>query len=75
MGEISKKVHESRLKWYEHVLRRVCKQEREGDGGGREKKERKTKAEVVELITPRRTCRGDNCQGRKRKAELNGGVS
>ena len=51
VGEISKKVQVSRLKWYPwHVLRRVrrmCRQESDGDGGAGEKKERKTKAEVV----------------------------
>ena len=49
VGEISKKVQESRLKWYGHVLRREdeCRQESDGDGGAEEKKERKTKAEVV----------------------------
>ena len=44
VGAISKKVQESRLTWYGHVLRR---EESDGDGGAREKKERKTKAEVV----------------------------
>ena len=46
VGEILKKVQESRLKWYGHVLRR----EDEYVGKivmAREKKERKTKAEVV----------------------------
>ena len=49
VGEISKKVQESRLKWYGHVLRREDEyaKESDGDGGVREKKERKTKAEVV----------------------------
>ena len=51
VGEISKKVHESRLKWYGHVSRRerrIRRQEIDGDGGAGEKKERKkTKAEVV----------------------------
>ena len=48
MGEISKKVQESRLKWYGNVLRRqICRQESDGDGGAGEKKESKTKAEVV----------------------------
>ena len=48
VGEISKKVQESRLKWYGHVLRRrIRRQESDGDGGAGEKKERKTKAEVV----------------------------
>ena len=45
MGETSKKVQESRLKWYGHALRR----EEKYVGSG-EKKERKTKAEVVGLL-------------------------
>ena len=49
MGEISKKVQESRLKWYGHVLRRedeyVGKRVMGMEVSG-EKKERKTKAEV-----------------------------
>ena len=45
VGEISKKVQESR---YGHALRiRIRWQESDGDGGAGEKKERKTKAEVV----------------------------
>ena len=48
VGEISKKVQESRLKWYGHVLRRqIRRQDSDGDGGAGEKKERKTEAEVV----------------------------
>ena len=48
VGEISKKVQESRLKWYGHVLRRqIRRQESGGDGGAGEKKERNTKADVV----------------------------
>ena len=51
VGEMSKKVQESRLKWYGHVLRNKnmwhCGQESDGDGGAGKKKERKTKAEVV----------------------------
>ena len=50
VGEISKKVQESRLKWYGHVLRRedeyVGKRVM-GIGVAGEKQERKTKAEVV----------------------------
>ena len=53
VGEISKKVQESRL--YTVVVvwaciekrRRICRQESDGDGGAGEKKERKTEAEVV----------------------------
>ena len=45
MGEISKKMQESRLKY---VLRRsICGKESDGDGYAREKKGRKTEAEVV----------------------------
>ena len=51
VGEISKKVQEIRLKWYGHTCiqerRRICGQESDGAGGAREKKARKTKAEVV----------------------------
>ena len=52
VGEISKKVQESRLKWYGHVSRREDEYVGKrvmgiGDGGAGEKKERKTKAEVV----------------------------
>ena len=52
VGEISKKVQESRLEWYGHVLRREEEyygQEIYGDvdEGAGEKKERKTEAEVV----------------------------
>ena len=49
MGDISKKVQESRLKWYGHVLRREDEYvgKSDWDGGAGEKKERKTKAEVV----------------------------
>ena len=50
MGEISTKVQESRLKRYGHALRREdeCVGKRvNGNGGAGEKKERKTKAEVV----------------------------
>ena len=49
VGEISKKVQESRLKWYGHGIekrRRIRRQESDGDGGAGEKKERKTKAGV-----------------------------
>ena len=46
VGEISKKMQESRLKWYGHVLR-IRRQESDDDGGVGEKKERKAKAEVV----------------------------
>ena len=47
--KISKKVQESWLKWYRHVLRREEEYvgKSDGDGGAGEKKERKTDAEVV----------------------------
>ena len=49
VGEISKEVQESRLNLYGHVekRRRIRRQESDGDGGAGEKKESKTKAEVV----------------------------
>ena len=45
VGEISKKVQESMLKWYGHVLRRGIRR-RDRDCGAGENKERKTKAKV-----------------------------
>ena len=72
--EISKKVQESRLKWYGHVLRReeeyvgkrvmameVPGKRRRGSGGG--------------WIPSGMTCLRKNYQGRTRKTVLNGGVS
>ena len=71
VGEISKKVQESRLKWYGHVLRREDEyvgkrvmvmevpwkeEEEDQSGGGR--------------ITSRTTYRRENCQGRKRVKRL-----
>ena len=48
VGEISKKVQESRLTWSKHVLRRrIRRQESDGDGDAGKNKERKTKSEVV----------------------------
>ena len=70
MGEISKKVQESRLKWYGHVLRReeeyvgkrVMAMEVPGkedqSGGG--------------WIPSETTCLRKNYQGRTRKTVLNG---
>ena len=50
VGEISKKVQQSRLKWYGYVLRREeVRSRQESDGGAVEKKERKTEAEMVLL--------------------------
>ena len=73
VGEISKKVQESRLKFYGHVLRRRIRgQECDGDGGAEEGEEDYS---VGGWITPRTTCRRDNGQGRKRTPGLNGGVS
>ena len=76
VGEMSKKVQESRLKWYGHVLRREDKyvgkrvvvmevpgkeEGKDQSGGG--------------WIASGTTCRRENCQGRTRKTVLNGGVS
>ena len=72
-------MQESRLKWYGHVLRReeeyVGKRVMVINGGAGETKERKTDAEVGGWITPGTICRRENCQRRKRKTELIGGVS
>ena len=47
-GRLRWEKYPRKLKWYEHVLRRrIRRQESDGDGGAGEKKERKTKAEVV----------------------------
>ena len=75
--EISKKVQESRLKWYGIVLRRedeyVGKRVMAMEVPG-EKKERKTKAEVVGYHQERLV--GERIgRGRTRKIGLNGGVS
>ena len=43
-------IQESRLKWYGSCIekrRRICGQESDGDGCAWEKKERKTKADIV----------------------------
>ena len=51
VGEISRKVQESRLKWYGHVLRRedeyVGKRVMVMKVAGEKKERKKTKAEVV----------------------------
>ena len=55
--------------------RRIIRmQASDGDGGAGQKKERKTKAEVVGKHQERLV--GEkNCQGRKLNTEFNGGVS
>ena len=76
VGEISKKVQESRLKWYEHALRRkdeyvgkrVMVMEVPGEGGEEHQS-------GGGWITSGTTCQRDKCQERKRKTEFNGGVS
>ncbi len=76
MGEISKKVQESRLKRYEHVLRReeecVGKRVMVMEVPGKEGEEDQSGGG---WITSRTTCWRENCQGRTRKTGLNGGVS
>ena len=52
VGEIAKKVQESRLKWHGHCInnekrRRICERESDGDGGAGEKKEKTIEAEVA----------------------------
>ena len=77
VGEISKKVQESRLKWYGHVLRRedeyVGKRvmAMEVPGKRRTSEDRSGGG----WIASGTTCRRENCQGRTRKTGLNGGVS
>ena len=68
VGEISKKVQESRLKWYGHVLRRedeyadkrVVAMEVPG-------KRRRGRPKRRWLDSTGMTCRRENCQGRTRK--------
>ena len=72
VGEISKKVQESRLKWYGHVLRREEEYVGDVDGGAGEKKEDRSGGG---WITSRTTCQRENCQGRTHKTVLNGGIS
>ena len=76
VGEISKKVQESRLKLYGHVLRReeeyVGKRVMGMEVWGKEGEEHQSGGG---LITSGKTCRRENCQGRKLKTEFNGGVS
>ena len=76
VGEISKKVQESRLKWNGHVLRReyeyVGKRVMGMEVPG---KRRRGRPERRGRITSRTTCRRESCQGRTRKTEFNGGVT
>ena len=53
MGEISKKVQESRLKWHGHVLRkrrRIRRQESGGDGGAGERRRGRPKRRWLDSI-------------------------
>ena len=71
-GEISKKVQESRLKWYGHALRRedeyVGKRVMGMEVSGKRRRGR-PKRRWLDSI------RNENCQGRTHKTGLNGGVS
>ena len=77
VGQIYKKVQESRLNWYGHVLRReyeyvgkrVMAMEVPGKMEGEEEQS------GVGWIASGTTCQRENCQGRTRKTVLNGGVS
>ena len=77
--EISKKVQESRMKWYGHVLRRedeyVGKRVMAMGVPGKRKRGREEDQSGGGWIPSGTTCRSENCQGRMRKTELNGGVS
>ena len=74
VGEISKKVKESRLKWYGHVLRRedeyVGKRVMRWRCRGKDGVEEQSGGGWITSRTTR-----DNSQGRMRKTGLNGGVS
>ena len=80
VGEISRKVQESRLKWYGHVSRRedeyVGKRVMGMEVPG-EKKERKSQEDQSGggWIASGTTCRRGGCQRRTRKTGLDGGVS
>ena len=77
VGEISKKVQESRLKWYGHVLRRedeyVGKRVMAIEVPGKRRRGRPKRRWLD--IAPGTTCQRENYQGRTRKTGLNGGVS
>ena len=77
VGEISKKVQESRLKWYGHVLRRedeyVGKRVMAMEVPG--KKEGEEDQSGGGWIASGTTCPRENCPGRTLKTELDGGVS
>ena len=76
VGEISKKLQESRLNWRdqvfigedEYVGKRVMGMEVPGKEGGEDRT-------GGGWITSSTNCRRENCQGRKRKIGLNGGIS
>ena len=77
MGEISKKVQESRLNWHGHVLRRedeyVGKRVMAMEVPG---KRRRGRPKRRRLDSIRNDLSGrENCPGRTRKTGLNGGVS
>ena len=77
VGEISKNVQESRLKWYRHVLRREDEYmgKRVMVMGVPGKRRRGRPNQRWFWTTSGTTCRGENGQGRKRKTEFNGGIS
>ena len=77
VGEISKKVQESRLKWYGHVLRRedeyIGKRVMGMEVPGKRRRGRPLSGGG--WIPSGTTCLRKNYQGRTRKTVLNGGVS
>ena len=76
VGEISKKVQESRLKWYGHVLRRedeyVGKRVMAMEVPGKKGEEYQSGCGWIASGT---TCPRENCPGWTLKTELDGGVS
>ena len=76
VGEISKKVQESRRKRYGHVLRR------EDEYVGKRvmgmevpRKRRRGRPKRRWLYNIKNDLSGENCQGRTRKTGINGGIS
>ena len=75
VGEISKKVQESCLRWYGYVLRREDEYAGKRVMGMEVPGKRRRGRPKRRWIPSGTTCRRNNYQGRTRKTVLNGGVS
>ena len=79
VGEISKRVQESRLKWYGHVLRReeeyIGKRVMVMEVPGKRKRGRPKRRWLDNIKNDLWERENNYCQGRKRKTEFIGGVS